>query len=179
MSKPSLNREHVCLAQDGVSAQDPRRFAASLFAIVAGDDLGSRLYWELVDKAIAEAASMHFGPMDGTGMFDTYVRCSTANMPRVMEIVNRIFAELTEKGITQDELLKARNKVLSALVIKNELPMGRLVDLGFNWVYLQQYRSIEEDVEAVRAVTIEEVNALIRQLNLSHYTQYCLGPATA
>jgi predicted Zn-dependent peptidase len=179
MAKPNLNREHICLAHTGVSAQDVGRFAASLLAIIVGDDLGSRLYWELVDKAIAEAASMHFGPMDGTGMFDTYLRCSTANTPRVMEIVDRIFAELYEKGITQNELVKAGNKVLSAMVLKNELPMGRLVDLGFNWVYLRQYRSIEEDVEAVRAVTVEEVNTLIRQLNFGHYTKYCLGPATA
>jgi predicted Zn-dependent peptidase len=179
MTKASLNREHICLAQSGVSAQDPRRFAASLLAIIVGDDLGSRLYWELVDKAIAEAASMHFGPMDGTGLFDTYLRCSSANMPLVMEIVGRIFAELVEKGVTQDELVKARNKVLSALVIKNELPMGRLVDLGFNWVYLQEYRSIEADVEAVNAVTVADINTLIRQLNLGHYTQYYLGPVTA
>jgi predicted Zn-dependent peptidase len=179
LSKPSLNREHICLAQTCVSAQDPRRFAASLYSIVVGDDLGSRFYWELVDKAIAEAASMHFGPMDGTGMVDTYLRCSTANVPRVMEIVSRIFAELAAKGITRDELVKARNKVLSALVIKNELPIGRLVDLGFNWVYLKEYRTIEDDVEAVKAVTVDEVNALIRELNLSHYTQYSLGPVPA
>jgi predicted Zn-dependent peptidase len=179
LNKPNLNREHICLAHAGVSAQDSMRFAASLLAIVVGDDLGSRLYWELVDKAIAEAASMHFGPMDGIGMFDTYLRCSTANVPRVMEIINRIFAELTDKGITQDELVKARNKVLSALVIKNELPMGRLVDLGFNWMYLQKYRSIEEDVEAVKAVTVADVNSLVHQLNFGHYTQYCLGPAAA
>jgi predicted Zn-dependent peptidase len=179
LAKSSLNREHICLAHAGISAQDARRFAASLLALIVGDDLGSRLYWELVDKAIAEAASMHFGPMDGAGLFDTYIRCSAANVPRVMEIVSRIFAELTERGITQEELVKARNKVLSALVIKNELPMGRLVDLGFNWVYLQHYRSIEQDVEAVKAVTVAEVNALIRQLSFSHYTQYCLGPTAA
>jgi predicted Zn-dependent peptidase len=179
LAKGNLNREHICLAHAGVSAQDPRRFAASLFAIVAGDDLGSRMYWELVDKAIAEAASMHFSPMDGTGMFDTYVRCSTAAEPRVMEIVNRVFAELADQGITQEELVKAQNKVLSALVIKNELPMGRLVDLGFNWVYLQEYRSIEDDVAAIKCVTIDEVNDLIRQLNPGRYTQYSLGPATA
>jgi predicted Zn-dependent peptidase len=179
LAKASLNREHLCLAHAGVSAQDPRRFAASLLAIVVGDDLGSRFYWELVDRAVAEVASMHFGPMDGTGMFDTYVRCSSANVARVMEIVNHIFAELAAKGITEDELIKARNKVLSAMVIKNELPMGRLVELGFNWTYLKQYRSIEEDVEAVKAVTVPDVNALIRQLNLGAFTAYRLGPVTA
>ncbi len=68
--------------------------------------------------------------------------------------------------------------MLSALVIKNELPMGRLVDLGFNWMYLGQYRSVEEDVEAIKAVTVEEVNSLIRELDLSRFTQYSLGPVS-
>ncbi len=179
LGKPSLNREHICLVHTGVSAQDPRRFAASLLSLIVGDDFGSRFYWELVDKAIAEAASMHFGPLDGTGIFYNYLRCSRAGVPRVMEIVAGIFRDLLRDGISEDELTKARNKVLSSLVIKNELPMGRLVDLGFNWMYLGQYRPVEDDVEAVRAVGVEEVNTLIRELDLSRFTQYSLGPAGA
>jgi predicted Zn-dependent peptidase len=96
-----------------------------------------------------------------------------------MDIVTGIFRDLLRDGISEDELTKARNKVLSALVIKNELPMGRLVDLGFNWMYLGQYRSVEEDVEAIKAVRVEEVNTLIRELDLSRFTQYSLGPTAA
>ncbi len=179
LAKPNLNREHICLVHAGVSAQDPSRFAASLLAIVVGDDLGSRFYWELVDKALAEAASMQFNAMDGTGMFYSYLRCGTDSTPRVMETVNTIFRDIREDGITEEELTKAKNKVLSALVIKNELPMGRLVDLGFNWMYLGQYRCIEDDVEATRAVTVEEVNTLIRRLNPGSFTQFSLGPVSA
>lgn len=177
LAKAHLNREHICLIHEGVSAQDPRRFAASLLALMVGDDLGSRFYWELVDKALAEAASMQFNPMDGTGMFYTYLRCSANGAPRVMETVDTIFREIRTEGITAEELTKAKNKVLSALVIKNELPMGRLVDLGFNWMYLTEYRSIEQDVEAAKAVTVDEVNALVRQLDPGCFTQYSLGPA--
>ena len=178
LGKPNLNREHICLVHAGVSAQDPRRFAASLLTLIVGDDFGSRFYWDLVDKAIAEAASMHFGPLDGTGIFYNYLRCSSAGAPRVMEIVKGIFQDLLRDGVSEEELTKARNKVLSALVIKNELPMGRLVDLGFNWMYLGQYRSVEEDVEAAKAVTVKEVNSLIRELDLSRFTQYSLGPVS-
>lgn len=177
--KPSLNREHVCLVHTGVSAQDPRRFAASLLALIVGDDFGSRFYWELIDKAIAEAASMHFGPLDETGIFYTYLRCSRGGVARVMEIVAGIFQDLLRDGIFQEELAKAANKVLSSFVIKNELPMGRLVDLGFNWMYLSRYRPVEEDVEAIKAVRVEDVNALIRELDLSRFTQYSLGPVSA
>jgi predicted Zn-dependent peptidase len=177
--KPNLKREHVCLMHPGVSAQDPRRFAASLLSMVVGDDYGSRFYWELVDKALAEEATMHFGPMDGTGLFYCCLRCGTPNAARVLDIADGIFRDLVGRGITGDELVKAKNKVLSALVLKNELPMGRLGDLGSNWMYLGEYRSIEQDVEAVKAVTVDEVNRLIREIGLDSYTQYALGPASS
>jgi predicted Zn-dependent peptidase len=175
--KPNLKREHICLMHSGVSAQDPRRFAASLLGVIVGDDYGSRFYWELVDKALAEEATMHFSPMDGTGLFYAYLRCGTPNAAQVMGIVDGVFRDLMDKGVSADEMAKAKNKVLSALVLKNELPMGRLVDLGFNWMYLGEYRSIEQDVEALKAVTVDEINALVAQVDLTSYTQYSLGPA--
>ncbi len=177
--KPNLTREHICLMHTGVSAQDPRRFAASMLGIIIGDDHGSRFFWELVDKALAEEASMHFNPMDGTGLFCSYLRCDTTNAARVMGVVESILRDLAGNGVAEEELTKAKNKVLSALVLKNELPMGRLVDLGFNWMYLGEYRSIEQDVEAVKAVTVDQVNDLIREIDLRSYTQYSLGPAVS
>ena len=165
VEKSNLAREHICLMSPGVSAQDPRRFAASLLGVIVGDDVGSRFFWELVDKALAEVATMQFGPMDGTGAFCSYIRCSSENVSKVLDTIRGIFRSLSESGVTEDELTKAKNKILSALVIKNELPMGRLVDLGSNWIYLEQYRTIEDDISAVKAVTVDDVHSLIEQFN--------------
>ncbi len=177
IARKNLVREHICLMSTGVSFQDPRRFAAGLLGTVIGDDVGSRFFWELVDKALAEAASMQFGAMDGTGIFYSYIRCSSENVTKVLDIVRNIFDSLSKDGITEDELTKAKNKVLSALVIKNELPMGRLVDLGFNWIYLQQYRKIEDDINAIKAVTVNDVYSLIEEFNPGDFTQFSIGPA--
>ncbi len=177
LEKANLVREHICLMSDGVSAQNPARFAASLLGAIVGDDVGSRFFWELVDKALAEAATMLYGAMDGTGTFYSYIRCSGDNVTKVLDIVNGIFDDLARDGITQQELRTAKNKILSALVIKNELPMGRLVDLGFNWTYLEKYRTIEDDIAAIKAVTVEDINALIEQLRPGDFTQLSVGPA--
>ena len=174
--KSNLSREHICLMSSAVSAQDPRRFAASLLGIIIGDSVGSRFFWELIDKALAEAASMQFGPMDGTGVFYSYIRCSADNVALVLDTVNGIFQSLSKDGITEDELRKAKNKVLSSLVIKNELPMGRLGDLGSNWLYLGQYRTVEDDVKAIKAVTVDDVNVLIEQFKPGDFTQLSIGP---
>jgi predicted Zn-dependent peptidase len=177
VEKSNLAREHICLMSPSVSAKDPRRFAASLLGVIVGDDVGSRYFWELVDKALAEAAAMQFGAMDGTGTFCSYIRCSSENVAKVLDTVRGVFKSLSESGITDDELRKAKNKILSALVIKNELPMGRLIDLGFNWTYLEQYRTIEDDISAIRAVTVDDVHSLIEQFNPGDFTQLSIGPA--
>ena len=176
VEKPNLAREHICLISPMVSAQDERRFAASLLAMITGDDVGSRYFWELVDKALAETATMQFASMDGTGALFSYIRCGNENVAKVLDTVSEIFESLKQKGVSEDELTKARNKILSALVIKNELPMGRLIDLGFNWLYLEQYRTIEDDLNAIKAVTVDEINSLIKQFNPGDFTQFSIGP---
>ncbi|MHC4314091.1 MAG: M16 family metallopeptidase [Planctomycetota bacterium] len=165
IEKANLAREHICLMSPCVSARDPRRFAASLLGIIIGDDVGSRFFWELVDKALAEAAVMQFGAMDGTGVFHSYIRCSSENVTKVLDTIKGIFASLSENGISEEELQKAKNKTLSALVIKNELPMGRLLDLGFNWTYLEEYRTIEDDINSIKAVTVDDVRSLANSHN--------------
>ncbi len=177
IEKPNLVREHICLMSPAVQAQDPRRLAAALLATIIGDDVGSRFFWELVDKALAEAASMQFGAMDGTGIFCSYIRCSSENVGKVLDTIKSIFESLSESGVTEEEMKTAKNKILSALVIKNELSMGRLIDLGGNWIYLQQYRSIEDDINAIKAVTIDDVNSLIEQFKPGDFTQLSIGPA--
>jgi predicted Zn-dependent peptidase len=179
IEKSNLAREHICLISPSVAAQDQKRFAASVLAVVIGDDVGSRFFWELVDKALAETASMQFEAMDGTGAFCSYISCSSENTAKVLDTIKGIFEGLNKSGITEDELRKAKNKILSALVIKNELPMGRLVDLGFNWIYLQQYRTIADDINAIKAVTVDDVRSLIEQFNPVDFTQLSIGPAQA
>ncbi|MBW7991535.1 MAG: insulinase family protein [Planctomycetes bacterium] len=177
IEKSNLVREHICLMSTGVSAQDQRRFAAFLLGVIIGDSVGSRFYWELVDKALAEAAGMYVKQMDGTGAFCSYIRCSTGNVTKVLDTVSGIFQSLFRDGITEDELRKAKNKVLSALVIKNELSRGRLDDLGSNWLYLEKYRTVEDDISAIRAVTVDDVNVLIEQFKLGDFTRLSIGPA--
>ena len=125
---------------------------------------------------VAEGGSMSCGAMDGTGAFCSYVRCSSQNVTKVLDIVRGIFDSLAKDGVTEDELRKAKNKILSALVIKNELPMGRLVDLGFNWIYLNEYRNIQDDVNAIKAVTVDDVHSVIEQFDPGDFTQLSIGP---
>ena len=120
-------REHICLVSPAVSAQDERKYAASLLGVIVGDDTGSRYFWELVDNAMTETASMQFEAMDGTGAFYSYIRCSPENSAKVLEIVRKIFAELAASGITQEpNCKKPRIKFSAPLPSRTNCPWADL-----------------------------------------------------
>jgi predicted Zn-dependent peptidase len=175
LEKASVSREHICLLSPAVSAQDERKFAAMLLATVVGDSVGSLYFWELVDTAIAEAAVMQFDSMDGVGAFYSYICCGQERAGEVMEKVRGILGNLPNL-IKEEDIEKARNKVLSALTIKNERPMGRLVDLGFDWTYLRKYVPIQDEIEEIKAVKGSDVMEIVGQCRPDVFAEFVLGP---
>ncbi|MCP4455321.1 MAG: insulinase family protein, partial [Planctomycetes bacterium] len=114
--------------------------------------------------------------MDGTGMFYSYLKCSPDHLDQVLTTVRELLTEAKLNGVTEDELRIAKNKKLSALVIRNEVPMGRLIDLGFTWAYLKTHRLIQDDIDAIKAVTVQDIQDLMDEIDPSHFTLYSMGP---
>ncbi len=171
-----VTREHVCLIAAAPSAQSPMRYAASLLANVIGDDTGSRLYWALVDSALADSADLEYEPLDGTGAFYAYVSCDPDQTSKVLGIVSECLAKVRQEGITEKELQAAKNKISSSVTLQGELPMGRLVPLGFGWTYRKEYRPLADELVALNAVTLDEINELLKQYPLENITRLGLGP---
>ncbi len=176
IQNPNLARQHICLLSGALSMQDPRRFAASLLGMILGDDSGSRYYWGLTEPALAEIAAMQCESMDGTGAFFSYFCCDPDKAAEVLDVVRDIFAKLEKTPVSEAELEMAKNKNLSAVTIGSEQPMGRLVSLGYNWVYNNQYQSVQQDVDAIKAVSVSDISDLIEQLKLTKFTMLSLGP---
>ena len=176
VKNPNLARQHLCLLSPTVSMQDPRRYAASLLSTIIGDSTGSRYHWALVDPALAELAVMQCDSMDGAGVYYSYICCDPENTEKVLELLNSIYGDIKNNEVSQNELQTARNKVLSAMTLKCEQPMGRLVNLGFNWIYNSEYQSVTQEVEQIKSVSLEDISGLIKELAIDKYTLFTLGP---
>jgi len=172
----NLVRQHLCLLSPSVSMQDSRRYAGSLLSTIIGDDTGSRYYWALIDPALAETAGMQCDSMDGAGCFYSYICCNPDNTEKVLKTIDVLYQDIQTNGISQAELDTARNKKLSAMTLCCEQPMGRLVSLGFNWVYSNQYFSVTQEVDNIKSVTLNDISELIEELKPEKFTRFSLGP---
>ncbi len=174
--KTTLTRQHLILISPAPSSQDRDRFAAAILANAIGDETGSRYFWALVEPALADVACSAYQPLDGAGMFMSYICCDPDQAEKVIKIARAELTRVVRDGLTADELARSANKTASALTLSSEIPMGRFVSLGMNWQYLQQYRSLTEDLDSIRAVTTDQVNQLARELAIDRTTTVALGP---
>lgn len=175
VADPKLNRQYTMGLLPGPSAQDDRRYAARVLSDIVGDSDGSRLYWALVDNALAEEADFGFYPHDNCGSFYFSLVNDPPRTNQVVDILRRELGKATE-GLNEAEVVQARNKIASQLVLQSEVPLGRMRSMASQWIYNHQYRSLEDDTKALMAVTIEDLKSLARDFPLEPVTTVTLGP---
>jgi len=176
MTDTKLMRQHLGLMSNAPSCQDDERFIAQVLATIVGDSTGSRLYYALVETALADEAHMSYSPMDGTGSMLTFISTDPDKTSKVKDIALGEFKKFCDKGPTAAELTAAQNKIASSATIKGELPMGRLTAVGFDWVYRNEYVPMKEQIDEIFSVTTQQVLDLARTIKLDKTTTLALGP---
>ncbi len=141
--------------------QDERRYAAAMLANILGDDEGSRLYWALVETGLAEEASAHYDGHDGLGTFVVSWVCSPKDAAEVERIALQQIDGLIA-SLDPDDVTRARSKFATAATLQGELPAGRMHRLGRQWTYMRRYRSLEEELARINAVTLDDLRAVGR-----------------
>jgi predicted Zn-dependent peptidase len=174
---PKVVRQNIGLMADAPPAADPRRHAANLLSAILGDSTGSRLYYALVEPGLADEAGTSYSAMDGAGGMATFLSCDPAKAKEVLAITRREFERFLKDGPTALELQAAKNKIATGVTTKGELPIGRLGDVGFDWIYRHEYEPLARMIDEIFAVTAEQVHELARSLDLAAYTLVALGPA--
>ena len=176
VTDPKVNREHIGMMSPAPSAQEESRFAAQLLSTIVGDTTGSRLYYALIDPAIADEASMSYDMLDGTGGFLTFISTDPQRGSEALEIAIGEFSKIMDAGFSDSELQAAKNKIASAATLKGEVPMGRLTAVGFDWVYRREYMPLAQQIEKLFSITADDVMAVAKEFDLTKVTVLALGP---
>jgi len=166
-----------CLAlAPAPSVQDERRYAASLLAQILGAPENSRLHWALIESGIAEEAQASFDPHDGIGQSFVYASGDPDRIEEIWSIVEREIASLGE-SIKDDELERFKARAQTQITIAGERPADRMQRLGRVWTALGEYRTLDEELDRLRAVSSAEVRAVYEAFPFAPRTLGMLAPA--
>ena len=175
LSDPKLNRQYLMAVMPGPSAQDDCRFAARVLSDVLGDGDNSRLYWALVDPAIAEEADFSAYPHDQTGSFVLSIVCNPGDEDKCLDIAREQIASVAST-LSEAEVQRSKNKLSGHSVLHGESVMGRMRAIGGSWIYNKVYRSLEQDLHDLMEVTTADIHGLLDRYPLKDMTVVTLGP---
>jgi predicted Zn-dependent peptidase len=171
-------QQTVVAVGDGPPLESPDRYAAHLLATILGDHTGSRLYWTLIDPGLADGAELSYQDYNQAGAFFSFLSCEPSSTQANLDRIAQVYRTAIAEGVTEEELIQAKNKVLARSVLRSERPMGRLPSLGFHWMYRNAYFSIDRELDAFNQVTLADLRRLLVEWPLWPLTIVSVGPTT-
>ncbi|MCX7701364.1 MAG: insulinase family protein [Gemmataceae bacterium] len=176
ISRERFNQEYVMMWAPGPAANSPCRFAAAVLDSIIGDYTGSRLYWELVDPGLVESADFSYLDAEGAGAYLVSFICSPEKTASNLEIVRRVLRQVQEHGVTDEELRTARTRLASREVRSHERTHRRMLSIGDDWIYLNQYRTLDDELAAIDSVDAKAIRELLERYPLRDFMTVALGP---
>jgi predicted Zn-dependent peptidase len=163
MVDKNLKQQIMIIAMPAVDVKDPDYYAANLAASILGDSDGSRLYWNIYQRGLAESASAGIWAMEGTGIFMLEANSTPENAPRVLKMLNEELDSFLNDGVFEDELQRAKDKWISSIVLSSESTFSRMRSLAADWVTEGRLISVEEEIERVEKLTSEDVMRALKR----------------
>jgi predicted Zn-dependent peptidase len=152
-----LKQQIMILAMPSVDLKDPDYYAAVLGSSILGDSDGSRLYWNIYQKGLAESASASIWAMDGTGILQMQANSTPEEAPRVLKMLRSELDSLLADGVYEDEVQRAKDKWISSIVLSSESTFSRMFSLASDWVTEGRLISVDEEIERVEKVTSKDI----------------------
>ncbi|MHB8599763.1 MAG: M16 family metallopeptidase [Ktedonobacteraceae bacterium] len=157
MVDPKLKQQIMILAMPAVDVRDPDYYAAILGSSILGDSDGSRLYWNIHQKGLAESASASLWGLEGTGILMMEANSTPEEAPRVLKLLRAELDSLLDDGIYEDELQRAKDKWISNLVLSSESTFARMRSLAADWVTEGRLVSVDEEIARFEKITTKDV----------------------
>ena len=171
------DQAHIAIALDGVSAEDPSRFATDLMSSILGEGMTSRLFMKLREQQglayDVHSSSSHYRDC---GAFTVYCGTEPPKVERTLGGIRQEL-ELMAKGVSEEELSRATEYMVGRMMLRLEDTRAVMAWGGAQELLLDRIWTPEEVVDLVRAVTAEDVkSAAERYLGPGDYRLAVVGP---
>src|SRR6185503_5584578 len=153
-----------------------------LLTHILGRGANSRLYQKLVvDSGIAvSAGATYYGTaLDATRLGLYATPKPGASLTQVEEAVDAVIAEIIEKGVTQDELERSRNRLIADAVYAQDSQSSLARWYGASLSTGLTIEKIRTWPDRLRAVTVDDVKNAAREVldKRRSVTGYLIKPA--
>jgi predicted Zn-dependent peptidase len=158
------NQEHIGMAFPFPKYGDPDYYAAMVVSEIFGGGMTSRLFREVREKrGLVYSVAAIFAPNGIFGAEYLYAGTTPEKSHETVKVLLDELHVLRERGVTEDELARAKVQLKSELVMRGESSSARMAALARSWWFERRLIPIGELKDAIDNVTIEQIMGLMRR----------------
>jgi predicted Zn-dependent peptidase len=156
---------HIVLGTVGIHRNDERRFALGVLNQALGGGMSSRLFQEVRERrGLAYSVYSYASQYADTGVFGVYAGCARGRVKDVLGIVSDELAEVAAKGLTDDEVRRAKGMLKGSTVLGLEDTGSRMSRIGKSELVYGDFLSVDDLLGRIDTVTPEQVRAIAAEI---------------
>jgi predicted Zn-dependent peptidase len=154
---------HIVVGTTTVAHEDPRRHAVILLGAMLGGGMSSRLFQRVREElglaySIYTFQSFHAD----VGMHGVYVGTGPETAREALEAIHTELAEVAESGLPEQEIAMGKSQLKGQITLSLESVSARMYRCAGVELYGEPYRTLDEMLALVDAVTPEQIADVAR-----------------
>ncbi|MBN2027839.1 MAG: insulinase family protein [Actinobacteria bacterium] len=156
---------HIVLGTKGLPRKHPARFALALLDNILGGGMSSRLFQKVrEERSLAYSIFSYHSMYVETGLVAVYAGTNPENTASVLELIKEELEQLLARGITSEELERAKGHIKGNLVLSLEDSGSRMTRLGKAEICQGEILSLDQLLARVDAVSCDDIHKLAKDI---------------
>ncbi len=165
LQQRDTQQTHLCIGTRAFSLFDKRRYALSLLAHILGGMMSSRLFVEIREKrGLGYYLSTHYEADPDTGYLATSLGVDNQRVKEAIKIVVEEYKKIREKGVTSEELKKAKDHQKGKLALSLESSDAQAFFYGVQYILQNKIYSLEEIYKKIDKVRESDILKVAREI---------------
>ena len=175
--KRDSEQSHMYLGVRTPGRNWEHRWALAVLNTALGGGLSSRLFQQIREnRGLAYSVYSTIDTFSDAGALSVYSACLPDRFDEVVRVTTDVLEDVARDGITADELRIAKGSMRGGLVLGLEDSGSRMHRIGRAELNYGNHKTISDTLASIDAVTLEEVNAVARDLLTRPFGAAVLGP---
>ncbi len=164
--RPS-QQAHLCLVMPGIPLSHEDRYNLSLLNTILGQGMSSRLFLEVREKrGLAYSVYSYVSLLQDTGLIGVHAGVDVQQIDAALEAILAELGTARQELVGDEELTKAKEFTKGRLLLQMEDSFAVASWVGRQELLEERVLSVDEVLEAVDAVTAEDVQRVAQALFL-------------
>lgn len=168
---------HLTLGMPAGDRNSPQRSVLAVLSAALGGGMSSRLFRSIrEERGLAYSCYAATAAYADVGALSVYAGCAPDHVGEVAKLIGQELVDVADRGLRPDELKRVQGQLCGSLALALEDSESRMSRIGKSMLVRSEFRTVEDEFAAIRAVTADEVAGMARKLLRNKLSAAVVGP---